>query len=74
VVASLEGMARVRMASCAPTVTGARAAPSGPSSAGMTGTASGDLDSLKLYNPSPTSTVSANRELYKSDSNNLFIL
>ena len=39
---SLEGMARVRMASCAPTATGARAAPSGPSSAGITGTASGE--------------------------------
>jgi hypothetical protein len=49
VVASLEGMARVRMASCAPTVTGARAAPSGPSSAGMTGTASGDAWMILSY-------------------------
>ena len=46
---SLEGMAHVRMASCAPTATGARAAPSGPSSAGMTGTASGEAWLILRY-------------------------
>jgi len=37
------------MASCAPTATGARAAPSGPSSAGMTGTASGEAWLILRY-------------------------